>query len=73
MSFCFIYNVVSENNSVQNSPWGRVVYSQLKVLNMHFFIWILCEKKIPLLQPPASLPPQNNNNNNNNNSDLASL
>ena len=22
MSFCFSYNVVSENHSVQNSPWG---------------------------------------------------
>ena len=22
MSFCFLYNVVSENDSVQNSPWG---------------------------------------------------
>ena len=36
MSFCFLYNVVSENYSVQNSPWGgggggRGVYCQLKV------------------------------------------
>ena len=23
MSFCFLYNVVSENYSVQNSPWGE--------------------------------------------------
>ena len=22
MSFCFLYNLVSENHSVQNSPWG---------------------------------------------------
>ena len=22
MSFCFLYNVVLENYSVQNSPWG---------------------------------------------------
>ena len=22
MSFCFLYNLVSENYSVQNSPWG---------------------------------------------------
>ena len=22
MSFCFLYNVVSDNYSVQNSPWG---------------------------------------------------
>ena len=22
MSFCFLYNVVSENHGVQNSPWG---------------------------------------------------
>ena len=22
MSFCFLYNIVSENHSVQNSPWG---------------------------------------------------
>ena len=22
MSFCFLYNVISENHSVQNSPWG---------------------------------------------------
>ena len=22
MSFCFLYNVVSENYRVQNSPWG---------------------------------------------------
>ena len=22
MLFCFLYNVVSENHSVQNSPWG---------------------------------------------------
>ena len=22
MSFCFLYTVVSENHSVQNSPWG---------------------------------------------------
>ena len=33
MSFCFLYNVVSENHSVQNSPrgGGRGVYCQLKV------------------------------------------
>ena len=32
MSFCFLYNIVSENHSVQNSPWrGRGVYCQLKV------------------------------------------
>ena len=33
MSFCFLYNVVSENHSVQNSPWGggEGVYCQLKV------------------------------------------
>ena len=46
MSFCFLYNVVLENHSVQNSPGGgggggRGVYCQLKVykypnrLNMH--------------------------------------
>ena len=23
MSFCFLYNVVLENHSVQNSPWGE--------------------------------------------------
>ena len=23
MSFCFLYNVVLENYSVQNSPWGE--------------------------------------------------
>ena len=23
MSFCFLYNVVSENYSVQNFPWGE--------------------------------------------------
>ena len=23
MSFSFLYNVVSENHSVQNSPWGE--------------------------------------------------
>ena len=27
---CVLYNVVSENHIVQNSPWGRGVYSQLK-------------------------------------------
>ena len=27
---CVLYNVVSENHSVQNSPWGRGVYSHLK-------------------------------------------
>ena len=31
MSFCFLYNVVSENHSVQNSPWGVEGDSQLKV------------------------------------------
>ena len=25
MSFCFLYNVVLENHSVQNSPWGRSI------------------------------------------------
>ena len=34
MSFCFLYNVVSEDYSVQNSPWGRGGYSQLKVYNI---------------------------------------
>ena len=35
MSFCFLYNVVLENHSVQNSPWGgRGVYCQLKVYNV---------------------------------------
>ena len=39
MSFCFLYNVVSENYSVQNSPWGgRGVYWQLKVYVL--LIWI---------------------------------
>ena len=28
--FCVLYNVVSENYSVRNSPWGEGVYSQLK-------------------------------------------
>ena len=28
--FCVLYNLDSENYSVQNSPWGRGVYSQLK-------------------------------------------
>ena len=31
--FCVLYNVVSENHSVQNSPWGgggEGVYCQLK-------------------------------------------
>ena len=23
VSFCFLYNIVLENQSVQNSPWGR--------------------------------------------------
>ena len=23
MSFCFLYNIVLENHSVQNSPWGE--------------------------------------------------
>ena len=32
MSFCFMYHVVSENYSVQNSPLG--VYSQLKVYSI---------------------------------------
>ena len=27
--FCVLYNVVLENHSVQNSPWGEGVYSQL--------------------------------------------
>ena len=32
MSFCFLYNVVLENYSVQNSPWGEGgVYCQLRV------------------------------------------
>ena len=41
MSFCFLYNVVSENYSVQNSPWGgRGVYCQLKVYVVAFSITI---------------------------------
>ena len=28
--FCVLYNLVSENHSAQNSPWGEGVYSQLK-------------------------------------------
>ena len=28
--FCVLYNVVLENHSVQNSPCGEGVYSQLK-------------------------------------------
>ena len=31
--FCVLDNVVSENRSVQNSPWG--VYSQLKAYTQH--------------------------------------
>ena len=31
MSFCFIYSVVLENHSVQDSPWGRRVYKQFGV------------------------------------------
>ena len=31
---CFIY-VVSENHSVQNSPWVRGVYSQLKAYELN--------------------------------------
>ena len=34
VSFCFIYSVVSENHSVQNSPWGEGVYKQLTVYNI---------------------------------------
>ena len=28
MSFCFLYNVVLENHSVQNSPWGGLLPAQ---------------------------------------------
>ena len=31
MSFYFLYNVVLENHSVLNSPWGEGVYWQLMV------------------------------------------
>ena len=31
MSFCSLYNVVSENHKVHNSPWGQGVFSQPKV------------------------------------------
>ena len=31
MSFCFIYSVVLENHSVQNSPRGEGVYKQLTI------------------------------------------
>ena len=23
MSFCFLYNIITENYSAQNSPWGQ--------------------------------------------------
>ena len=38
MSFCFLYNVVLENFSVQNSSWGKGVYNQLKVYNVRGYV-----------------------------------
>ena len=40
MSFCFFFNVVSENYSVQNSPWGRVggrgsIANSRSITNVH--------------------------------------
>ena len=32
--FCVLYNVVLENQRVQNSPWGEGVYSQLKAYKL---------------------------------------
>ena len=38
MSFCFLYNIVTENHSAHNSPWvrggggGKGLYSQLKLV-----------------------------------------
>ena len=34
MSFCFLYNVVSENYSVQNSPWGEGGLLPAQCLNL---------------------------------------
>ena len=62
--FCVLYNVVLENYSVQNSLWGRGVYSQLKTymgcektitdaikFSYNFFI-ILCSNRFFLEFPP---------------------
>ena len=43
MSFCFIYGVVLENDSVQISPGGEGVYNQLTVYNRSkavLLLWI---------------------------------
>ena len=47
MSFCFLYNVVSENHSVQNSPWGGLLPAQgLRIIEvfvtyLFFLAWSL--------------------------------
>ena len=43
MSFCFLYNVVSENYSVQNSPWGGggSIASSRSILSVVFIYCII--------------------------------
>ena len=56
MSFCFLYNVVSENHSVQNSPWGgggSIASSRSKISPLitevekssHIYIYIYIERE----------------------------
>ena len=41
ISFCGLYNVVSANHSVQNSPWwGSGVYSHRKAWRITFYIFL---------------------------------
>ena len=41
MSFCLLYNVVLENNSVQNSPWGRgSISSSWSISFYHFVVYL---------------------------------
>ena len=45
MSFCFLYNVVSENHSVQNSPWGgggSIASSRSSELKKSFVSAVTC-------------------------------
>ena len=65
MSFCFLYNVVSENHSVQKLPGGgggRGVYSQLKVYKLRWvfrfsYLYYLINPGKIAHSDAATLPP----------------
>ena len=56
MSFCFLYNVVLENHSVQNSPWGEGGLLPAQGLNPSMTLAILLSAKAKIALKSQEIP-----------------